>query len=255
MSIIEKGFVINLKRRSDRLEKFFKQKIFLPNIEVFTAIDGRNLKYDNNYNLLYNNTIILQNNLATKFKGLKIGEVGAFLSHYFIWKKIILANKPCIIFEDDANVEDDFYNKLNNILNKGVPENFDILWLGIRQSYVQNKIYNEKIKINKNSFIFNHYYSYYQSNKDPWYPFCYIISPAGCNKLCNKFENYNLTYPAVDHFICRLQSPNDYIIINNDSKPYLCSAPQGNSDIQTQESLATNVEKNKRKINQPSRLQ
>jgi GR25 family glycosyltransferase involved in LPS biosynthesis len=240
MSIIEKGFVINLKRRSDRLENFLKQKNLLPNIEVFTAIDGRNLKYDDNYNLLHNNTIILQNDLAIKFKGLKIGEVGAFLSHYFIWKKIILENKPCIIFEDDAKVVHDFYNKLNNILTKGIPEDFDILWVGIRQHYIQTKIYKNKFKINKDKFLFNHYYNFSPLRKDPWYPYCYIISPNICKKLCNIFEKYNSTYPPVDHFICQQQFKNNYIIINSDNEPYLCSAQQGDSDIQIFENKKEN---------------
>ena len=229
---IEKIFVINLKRRADRLEKFLKKVKYLPKFEIFKAIDGKELKYDNSYNLLYFGNKILENNLIKKIKGLKVGEIGCFLSHYFIWKKIIQLDKPCLIFEDDANICDDYTNKLNIIFEKGIPENFDILWIGIRQHYIQNKIYNQTIKPNKEKLINNHFYNYVNRIYDPFYPYNYIISPNTCKKLCNIFENNNSSFPAVDHFISRQKFTNNYIIINNDTEHFLCNAEQRDSDIQ-----------------------
>lgn len=190
------------------------------------------LQYDNSYNLSYLGNVILDNNLIKKIKGLKVGEIGCFLSHYFIWKKIIELDKPCLIFEDDALICNEFSDKLNNILQKGVPENFDILWIGIRQNYIQKKIYNEIIKPNKKNFFNDHFYNYVDIHNNPFYPYCYIISPNCCKNLCYEFENAKKNFPAVDHFICSQKFDNNYIIINNDSDIYLCSAEQGDSDIQ-----------------------
>tara|TARA_Y100000389_G_C17471030_1_gene530920 strand:- start:5156 stop:5917 length:762 start_codon:yes stop_codon:yes gene_type:complete len=230
---IEKVFVINLKRRSDRLNKFITKKDYLPEFEIFDAIDGHQLNYDNNNNLEYQNNIILDSKLIKKINKLKVGEIGCFLSHYFIWKKIIKLNKPCLIFEDDVNICIDFTNKLNNILKKNPPNNFDILWVGIRQSYTQNKIYKEKILSNRDKFIDEHFYHYINEKYSPFYPYSYIISPNACKFLCDLFENKNLNYPAVDHFICSNLNNNNYIIINNNYQPFLCNAEQGDTDIQT----------------------
>ena len=79
---IEKVFVINLKRRSDRLNKLITKKDYLPEFEIFDAIDGHQLNYDNNYNLEYQNNIILESKLIKKIGKLKVGEIGCFLSHY-----------------------------------------------------------------------------------------------------------------------------------------------------------------------------
>ena len=244
INYIEKIYVINLERRTDRLEKFIKKTKYLPKFEIFKAIDGQELKYDNSYNLLYFGNKILKNNLIKKIKELKIGEIGCFLSHYFIWKKIIQFDKPCLIFEDDANICHDFTNKLNIILEKGIPENFDILWIGIRQHYIQNKIYNQTIKPNKEKLINNHFYNYLDKNNDPNYPYCYIISPNCCRKLCYDFEKSEKKFPAVDHFICSKKFYNNYIIINNDNQNFLCSAEQGDSDIQCYNNI-----KNKKYLN------
>jgi GR25 family glycosyltransferase involved in LPS biosynthesis len=238
---IEKIFIINLKRRPDRLEHFLKKKEYLPEFEIFEAIDGQQLKLDNTNNLLYFDNKILENHLIKKIKGLKVGEIGCFLSHYFIWKKIIELNKSCLIFEDDANPCNDFSNKLNNILEKGTPDNFDILWIGIRQHHVQNKIYNENILPNKNKLVNQHFYHYINTKNNPFYPYCYIISPNACKFLCNLFENTNKYFPAVDHFICS-NLENNYICINNSSPIFLCYANQGDTDIQT---FNNNIKNNK----------
>lgn len=242
-NIIEKAFVINLKRRKDRIDKFLLKEHFLTGIEleIFEAIDGQLLSYDNSFHLNYLNENILNNKLIHKIKGLKVGEIGCFLSHYFIWKKIIELNKTCLIFEDDAKICNDFSLKLNNILKKGTPDNFDILWIGIRQNYMQRKIYNQTIKSNENKLIHNHYYHYENSRHNPFYPYCYIISPNTCKYLCNLFENENRFFPAVDHFIC-FNLKNNYICINNENEPYLCHAEQGDTDIQT---FNNNVKNNK----------
>ena len=239
MIFLDNSFLINLKRRSDRLNNFLQK--YKWNINIIEAVDGRQLKYDSSSNLLYQDNILLERKLISKISGLKLGEIGCFISHYSIWKKIITINKACLIFEDDAIIVDDFNNKLSNILSSGIPDNFNILWLGIRQNYIQRKFYNENIKINKDKLINTHFYQYTNTNHNPFYPYSYIISPNACKILCDIFEYKNASFPAVDHFMCS-NLKNNYICVNNDLEPFLCHAEQGgDTDIQSFNNKENNI--------------
>lgn len=129
-----KGYLINLKKRPDRLENFNTNvKKFLPNIDIETieAIDGTTLdltdeKLRKNVNSW--NFINLQEKVLR-------GVIGCCLSHLKCYKKIFESNdKYAIIFEDDccfiknqlfdAKINADFF-----FLNLPIPEKFGIIWL------------------------------------------------------------------------------------------------------------------------------
>ena len=128
------SYVINLERRPDRLQNFCKKNSDKINVMLAKAIDGRLLEF--NQQISINGNPIISKKLTERFSGLKIGEIGCFLSHYFLWKKIATSDKPCIIFEDDVVLCDDFNKKLNSIIEKGVPSNCDVLYLGIWLSLI-----------------------------------------------------------------------------------------------------------------------
>jgi GR25 family glycosyltransferase involved in LPS biosynthesis len=96
-------YVINLKRRSDRKESILKQfkKYNITNYEIVEAIDGEKLT-DNYINPLLNNDQILK----IHQKQMSKGEVGCFLSHLKIFKKILKYGSRSIILEDDALLTD-----------------------------------------------------------------------------------------------------------------------------------------------------
>jgi len=237
---MENKFIINLQKRADRIKKI-KDNGYIKNYEIFQAIDGKKLNLDNNENLIYNNNnILLKKNMIDKIKGLKLGEVGCFISHYTVWKKVIKLNKNCLIFEDDVRVVKDFDDKLDSILQNELPKDFDLIWLGIRQSYVQNKFFKERIEPNKNKIINNHFFHYINPHRDTFYPYSYIISPKTCKFLCDKFENDNLKFPPVDHYMSS-NLKNNYICIYNFNNPFLASAEQGDTDIQSFNNESNNV--------------
>ena len=47
-----------------------------------------------------------------------MGEIGCFLSHYFIWKDVVEKDyEAVVVFEDDLRFEPYFRAKLANIMN------------------------------------------------------------------------------------------------------------------------------------------
>ena len=58
------------------------------------------------------------------------GEISLFLKHVESWKHIIASTNPySIVFEDDAILAADFYNKFKNYM-LSAPTDFDIIFLG-----------------------------------------------------------------------------------------------------------------------------
>ena len=88
-------FVINLKRRPDRLESFRKD-CPLQNVQVVEAFDAS--KEDHEL-------------IHSRFNKLQFpGEKGCWLSHLLLWEKIVKEGLPhALIFEDDAK----FYQALS----------------------------------------------------------------------------------------------------------------------------------------------
>ena len=126
---ITKSYVINLKKRSDRLNRFKNEvSLYLPeiNIEVIEAVDGTllNLKEDfknvNKWNFL---------NLSEKTLR---GVVGACLSHLNCYDLISKSNDEyVIIFEDDCAFRTVEHKKIaQKYLNElEIPEKFGIIFL------------------------------------------------------------------------------------------------------------------------------
>lgn len=121
-----KGFVINLKKRSDRLEKFKKEVqnyLLSLDIEVIDALDGSTIDLKNKF--------FLKNVNEWNFKYLDErtlrGVIGCCLSHLKCYKKIINSNeKYCVIFEDDCSLKKSFSINLNELI---IPKKFGIIFL------------------------------------------------------------------------------------------------------------------------------
>ena len=144
-----KGYLINLKKRPDRLEKFNQEvKAFLPNIdiELVEAVDGTELNlYDeelrknvNPWNFKYLNEKTLR------------GVIGYCQSHLQCYKKIIedTNSKYSIIFEDDCcfikgkeKIANDFLQSLP------IPEKFGIIWLNEWKNTIDKSYINEHFNL------------------------------------------------------------------------------------------------------------
>lgn len=75
----------------------------------------------------------------------KIGEMGVWLSNYDAWKNISEMDSPCIVFEDDAVVDETFWLKFTNFIDQ-LPSDWDFaaLWVPENQrvDYRYSLVYN-----------------------------------------------------------------------------------------------------------------
>ena len=145
-----KGYLINLKKRPDRLEKFNQEvKIYLPNIdiELVEAIDGTKLDLTNDE--LRKNV----NQWNFKHLGEKQlrGVIGCCLSHLECYKKIIEDtnnNKYAIIFEDDCCfIKDKEILAKDFLLSLPIPEKFGIIWLNEWDNTIDPNYSNENYNL------------------------------------------------------------------------------------------------------------
>jgi glycosyl transferase family 25 len=110
-----KPYVINLKKRPNRLDFFHKHyKLDIP-YEVFEAVDGNDIDIYKLFNegiignIGYQSVLNTNNNIPRTYH-YELGSTGAIgcaLSHINLYKKIVKENQPdtaYLIFEDDALV-------------------------------------------------------------------------------------------------------------------------------------------------------
>jgi glycosyl transferase family 25 len=141
-------FVINLKRRPDRLEQFFKRCPYPQ--ECIEVIHGFDSKFPKNESSK-------ERKMRSKFKSdITAGPQGCSISHMRVWKKMVNENIPiAMIFEDDAMFNEDFYDFMESL---EIPENVNMLFFGGRfnkdfkpppetMKFLNSKIYQHIIDI------------------------------------------------------------------------------------------------------------
>lgn len=98
-----KVLLINLDRAEKRYEQMvaqFKEKEI--EFEKISAVDGKNYQYTNKE---FNKRLFMM----CEGKKENPAEIGCYLSHYFAIERFLKTDKKfCIIFEDDAIINDDF---------------------------------------------------------------------------------------------------------------------------------------------------
>lgn len=129
-----KYFVINLDRRPDRWEKFITQKEAgkIP-FERFSAVDGT--KLDTSGNQIFRVFDVLNSD--------SVGVMGCALSHISLYIKL-LEEPDCqhyVILEDDAELTDNFTEKLEHIKNT-LPEGYGLCYLGHHMRVLNDRFEN-----------------------------------------------------------------------------------------------------------------
>ena len=162
-----KTFVINLKRREDRKERFNRLNSQYLKYEFVEAYDGKDKTYDDivsdgfDTNKMWRDP--LDKNQITK------GGVGCFISHYKLWEKCIELNEPIFILEDDARILDGF--NMDEIIN--LANEYNLIYAG----YVEQKE-DESRKIGK-----------YQIPVYPYWASSYVITPDAAKILVEDKKN------------------------------------------------------------------
>lgn len=113
--------VLNLKRRSDRREKF--QQLNRQSDIQFVwveAIEGRELDISK---------LVEQGLLFRQYEHFTPGQLGCAMSHRMLWQKCVEKDTPLIIFEDDAVLRQDFAAGFTHIYQQ-LPATWDCVLLG-----------------------------------------------------------------------------------------------------------------------------
>jgi len=173
-----KTFLINLKRRKDRLKKFNETNQI--KYEVFEATDGAEIDYKSLKEKWFDTDKDWIDPLLNTH--LTQGEIGCFLSHYRLWIKCLEINEPILILEDDAIISDRFsLTEIEEVFKKG----YNLLYLGWKEME-ESKPIDEK-------FVIPSY---------PYWGLAYAITPEAASILVNK-EIRNSIIP-VDEYLPRM---------------------------------------------------
>lgn len=123
-------YMINLERRQERrflMELSFKELGM--SVQHFSAIDGRNL----DMNDLREYSITLMPNYEDPYhkRPMKAGEVGCFLSHYYIWQDIVKNHhRVALLLEDDIHFVPYFRHRFIQLMDEISELDWDLVYIG-----------------------------------------------------------------------------------------------------------------------------
>jgi glycosyl transferase family 25 len=211
-----KRFVINLKRRPDRLEQFFQRCPYpRETLEVIEAFDGK-------FPL---NESKKERKLLKKFPSCRQpGAVGCSISHLRIWKKMINENIPiATIFEDDALFDESF----TQFMEMEFPPQMKILYFGGR--FEKNFVVPPQAMIPVNDKIYIHNNKAWNNKFHERTTHGYILTNELAKFLIELFNISDHPQP-VDQFI--IHCLRDLNIPVHSTLPLVCWSPiVGDSDI------------------------
>ena len=208
--------IINLKKDTERL-KIIQQNIPLKFYNIFNAFNGNNIEQNIN-GIEYFNEF---KKLKTKLNN---GQIGCFISHLLLWKKMIDENiEYMFILEDDALFSCEF-NRIYNYIQKNIDKyNDGILYLGGRFDNNFKPINKDFYKhINQYIYKYNHSIQNLNNWDNKEYDrttLSYIISNKVANTLFNNYKSF--IHSPVDFYLINIYL-NKLIHIYN-SNPLICN--------------------------------
>jgi GR25 family glycosyltransferase involved in LPS biosynthesis len=188
--------VINLKRRSDRLQRFAENhKELAGEVAVHEAIDGRALKLTPAVaRLLRPNSFFWKKSVA-----------GCCLSHLGLWYKLANSSaKSFLIFEDDAKMQPGWTDKLNAAM-KAAPEGWDVLYLGGVLPPNRAGFERSKERVNGYWSKFAPNQTFGQPTPTRYFHMCayaYVMSKQGAEKMMKLIESRDGYFAVSDHMMC-----------------------------------------------------
>uniref|UniRef100_A0A8D0FB88 Glycosyl transferase family 25 domain-containing protein n=1 Tax=Strix occidentalis caurina TaxID=311401 RepID=A0A8D0FB88_STROC len=132
-------FMINLKRRKDRrdrmLRTLYEQEIA---VKIVEAVDGKAL----NTSQLKALSIDMLPGYRDPYSSrpLTRGEIGCFLSHYYIWKEVVNRElEKTLVIEDDVHFEHQFKRKLMKLMDdvEQAQLDWELIYIGRKRMQVQ----------------------------------------------------------------------------------------------------------------------
>jgi len=165
-------YMINLVRREDR---YYRMKTVLGYQDIdfhhFHAIDAK--KMNDSYIEKLGIKMLPGYLDPYKLRVLTKGEIGCFLSHYFIWEDVVANNhQQVIVIEDDVRFEYDFKAKLEAVMNEvdAINLDWDLIYIGRKRMGKQAESY-----VSGAELLVEADYSYWTLG--------YLLSLSGAKKL------------------------------------------------------------------------
>ncbi|KAI4482603.1 hypothetical protein M0804_008456 [Polistes exclamans] len=181
-------YMINLLRRSERRTRMYRLLEELgAQVETFNAVDGSKLSEEDLNKL--DVKLMAEYEDPYHKRPMTTGEIGCFLSHYYIWNQV-LNNKyeRVMILEDDISFEPFFRQKLYFLLSElstlQIP--WDLIYIGRKRLIEKDESWVEGSK-----YLVNAAYSYWTLG--------YILSATGARKLVEAKPLQNII--PVDEYI------------------------------------------------------
>jgi GR25 family glycosyltransferase involved in LPS biosynthesis len=207
------SFVINLKRRPDRLQQFHERCPY-NNIETVYGFDGNNANQENKK----------ERKIFEHLSMLRPGERGCWISHLRIWKKIVDQGIPsAIIFEDDA----EFHENFVEIITQTVFPTDGIVYIGGR--FTKNFVMSTEYTLPVAQYICQSNMKKFLNTVHERTTHAYVITL----KLAKLFLEIFNTVPnpgQLDHFMIQKLKALDIPVYS--TIPLLCHSPMvGDSDI------------------------
>jgi len=195
---IDDVFVINLDRRADRMEKFYKTHPELEGVVTrCSAVDGRALKL----------TPEIAKIFAPNDFFWKKAVLGCALSHMGLWWKLLNDQGEIgnyLIFEDDAKMVPHWRDTLEASMAH-VPEDYDVLYLGgilppnrVGFEGVLEQVTKYYSRIKPNQF-------FGQKEPAPYFHSCayaYVLSRKGASKIFDMMLKRGGYWTSADHMLC-----------------------------------------------------
>ena len=203
---IDDCFVINLKRRKDRLEKLYTNSPELKNnIYEFEAFEGCKIQ--------------LTDSIARLFKPhdfmWKKAIMGCALSHLNLWYQLA-CEKPDIqnylILEDDVKFVNGWKQRWLDALDY-LPENYDVIYLGgiLPPNRAGFEMCKEPINKYFSRVKENNFFGQNPQNRYfHWCAYAYVLSKKGAEKILATIQSRDGYYTSADHMIC---NPVDFLDI------------------------------------------
>jgi GR25 family glycosyltransferase involved in LPS biosynthesis len=210
MNKIDKIYLLNLEKRKDRLNHFIeeckRERVDINKLQIFKGLDAEN------YNLKDSEIKLFSKNMDINTytgKACACNQLG----HYYIFMDMIKNNYDmCLIFQDDARFKKDFIKDLE-ITIKNVPEDAEIVWIGLHKVAVLSlfedfpidenyEAYYIKSKIKENDHV-----SIYKDDVNPA-SLAYILTKKGAINYIQYINKTKFNYVTDENF-------NKYLIDNN----------------------------------------
>jgi len=215
-----KKYVVNLKRRPDRLETFKKACPF-DDVELIYGFDGKFPRTE----------LPKEVKMFKTFTKILPGERGCFISHLRIYEDMVKKNIPCaLIMEDDAIFCEGFKEKVTTFFNE-LPKDFVMAYVGGR--FIENFIMQPQSCISISPHVDQHrlfsttWVGGYDHDRTTH---AYIITNEGATMLHKSYKVISEMSITVDDWMLRILTKNNVKLYN--ARPHLCYSPiRGDSDI------------------------